>query len=55
MIESVKKGNNISTKDIKQLLAMNTKDLNPKNNIDDVLFYGKKGPVYARVLARRTC
>ena len=34
MIESVKKGNNISTQDIKQLLAMNVKDLNPKNNID---------------------
>jgi phosphate starvation-inducible PhoH-like protein len=53
MIESVKKGNNISTKDIKQLLAMNTKDLNPKNNIDDVLFYGKKGPVYARSIGQK--
>ena len=48
MIESVKKGNNLSTKDIKQLLTINVKDLNPKNNIDDVLFYGKKGPIYAR-------
>ncbi len=48
MIESVKKGNNITTKDIKQLLAMNIKDLNSKNNVDEVLFYGKKGPVYAR-------
>ena len=48
MIESVKKGNNITTKDIKQLLTINVKDLNPKNNIDDVLFYGKKGPIYAR-------
>ncbi len=53
MIESVKKGNHISTKDIKQLLAMNTKDLNPKNNIDDVLFYGKKGPVYARSIGQK--
>ena len=53
MIESVKKGNNISTKDIKQLLAMNTKDLNAKNNIDDVLFYGKKGPVYARSIGQK--
>jgi len=53
MIESVKKGNNISTKDIKQLLAMNVKDLNPKNNIDDVLFYGKKGPVYARSVGQK--
>ena len=53
MIESVKKGNNISTKDIKQLLAMNVKDLNPKNNIDDVLFYGKKGPVYARSIGQK--
>lgn len=53
MIESVKKGNNISTKDIKQLLAMNIKDLNPKNNIDDVLFYGKKGPVYARSIGQK--
>jgi len=48
MIESVKKGNNITTKDIKQLLAMNIKDLNSKNNVDEVLFYGKKGPIYAR-------
>ncbi|GIT10222.1 MAG: hypothetical protein CM1200mP31_3910 [Candidatus Neomarinimicrobiota bacterium] len=32
---------------------MNVKDLNPKNNIDDVLFYGKKGPVYARSLGKR--
>ena len=53
MIESVKKGNNISTKDIKQLLAMNIKDLNAKNNIDDVLFYGKKGPVYARSIGQK--
>ncbi len=53
MIESVKKGNNISTKDIKQLLAMNIKDLNPKNNIDDVLFYGKKGPVYAMSIGQK--
>ena len=48
MIESVKKGNNLTTKDIKQLLTINVKDLNPNNNIDDVLFYGKKGPIYAR-------
>lgn len=53
MIESVKKGNHISTKDIKQLLAMNIKDLNAKNNIDDVLFYGKKGPVYARSIGQK--
>ncbi len=53
MIESVKKGNNINTKDIKQLLAMNIKDLNAKNNIDDVLFYGKKGPVYARSIGQK--
>ena len=53
MVESVKKGNNISTQDIKQLLAMNVKDLNPKNNIDDVLFYGKKGPVYARSIGQK--
>jgi len=48
MIESVKKGNNITTKDIKQLLTLNIKDLNYKNNVDEVLFYGKKGPIYAR-------
>ncbi len=48
MIESVKKGNNINTRDIKQLLTMNVKDLNPKNNVDEVLFYGKKGSIYAR-------
>jgi phosphate starvation-inducible PhoH-like protein len=53
MIESVKKGNNISTKDVKQLLAINVKDLNPKNNIDDVLFHGKKGPVYARSIGQK--
>ena len=53
MIESVKKGNNLTTKDIKQLLTINVKDLNPKNNIDDVLFYGKKGPVYARSIGQK--
>ncbi|MEE3241588.1 MAG: PhoH family protein, partial [Candidatus Neomarinimicrobiota bacterium] len=37
----------------KQLLAMNVKDLNPKNNIDDVLFYGKKGPVYASSVGQK--
>ena len=31
-----------------RLLTMNVKDLNPKNNVDEVLFYGKKGPIYAR-------
>ena len=48
MIESVKKGNNITTRDVKQLLTMNVEDLNSKNNVDEVLFYGKKGPIYAR-------
>ena len=48
MIESVKKGNSITTKDVRQLLTMNIKDLNSKNNVDEVLFYGKKGPIYAR-------
>ena len=47
MIESVKKGNNITTRDVKQLLTMNVEDLNSKNNVDEVLFYGKKGPIYA--------
>ena len=48
MIESVKKGNNITTRDVKQLLTMNVEELNSKNNVDEVLFYGKKGPIYAR-------
>ena len=48
MIESVKKGNNMTTRDVKQLLTMNVEDLNSKNNVDEVLFYGKKGPIYAR-------
>ncbi len=49
MIDSIKKGNNLTTKDINQLLAMNMqKKLDNKKSINDVIFYGKKGPINAR-------
>ena len=49
MVDSIKKGNNLTTKDINQLLAMNMqKTLDKKKSINDVIFYGKKGPIHAR-------
>ena len=49
MIDSIKKGNNLTTKDINQLLAMNMqKTLDSKKSINDIIFYGKKGPIHAR-------
>ncbi|MFL2485229.1 MAG: PhoH family protein [Candidatus Neomarinimicrobiota bacterium] len=49
MIDSIKKGNNLTTKDVNQLLAMNMqKTLDRKKSINDVIFYGKKGPIHAR-------
>lgn len=49
MIDSIKKGNNLTTKDINQLLAMNMqKKLDNKKSINHVIFYGKKGPINAR-------
>lgn len=49
MVDSIKKGNNLTTKDINQLLAMNMQQtLDRKKSIGNVVFYGKKGPVHAR-------
>ena len=49
MVDSIKKGNNLSTKDINQLLAMNMqKNLDSKKSMNNVIFYGKKGPIHAR-------
>jgi len=50
MIDSIKKGNTLSQKDILQLVAMNASTKSTKSNgsIENVLFYGKKGPVFPR-------
>tara|TARA_B100000214_G_scaffold188775_1_gene136292 strand:- start:282 stop:1238 length:957 start_codon:yes stop_codon:yes gene_type:complete len=54
MIDSIKKGNTLSTKDITQLVMINesangsSKNSNKNGTIENVLFYGKKGPVFPR-------
>ena len=48
MIDSIKKGNNLSTKDINQLIAMNGALESKNTSIENVIFYGKKGPVFPR-------
>ena len=54
MIDSIKKGNTLSTKDINQLVMINesanesSKNSNKNSTIENVLFYGKKGPVFPR-------
>ena len=50
MIDSIKKGNTLSQKDISQLVALNASEQSSKSNgtIENVLFYGKKGPVFPR-------
>tara|TARA_Y100001968_G_scaffold79255_1_gene70547 strand:- start:1510 stop:2466 length:957 start_codon:yes stop_codon:yes gene_type:complete len=54
MIDSIKKGNTLSTKDINQLVMINesangsSKNSNKNGTIENVLFYGKKGPVFPR-------
>tara|TARA_B100000427_G_scaffold29956_1_gene21876 strand:+ start:707 stop:1663 length:957 start_codon:yes stop_codon:yes gene_type:complete len=54
MIDSIKKGNTLSTKDITQLVMINesangsSKNSNNNGTIENVLFYGKKGPVFPR-------
>tara|TARA_B100000965_G_scaffold387493_1_gene390876 strand:+ start:3027 stop:3986 length:960 start_codon:yes stop_codon:yes gene_type:complete len=54
MIDSIKKGNTLSTKDITQLVMINKsanglyKNSNKNGTIENVLFYGKKGPVFPR-------
>tara|TARA_B100000900_G_scaffold96001_1_gene79043 strand:+ start:721 stop:1677 length:957 start_codon:yes stop_codon:yes gene_type:complete len=54
MIDSIKKGNTLSTKDIAQLVMINesanrsSKNSNKNGTIENVLFYGKKGPVFPR-------
>ncbi|MBT4111996.1 MAG: PhoH family protein [Candidatus Marinimicrobia bacterium] len=54
MVDSIKKGNNLSTKDINQLLAMNMqKSLDNKKSINNVIFYGKKAPIHAKTDGQR--
>ena len=54
MVDSIKKGNNLSTKDINQLLAMNMqKSLDSKKSINNVIFYGKKGSIHAKTDGQR--
>ncbi|MBT4707017.1 MAG: PhoH family protein [Candidatus Marinimicrobia bacterium] len=54
MVDSIKKGNNLSTKDVNQLLAMNMqKSLDNKKSINNVIFYGKKGPIHAKTDGQR--
>ena len=54
MIDSIKKGNALSTKDITQLVMINesangsSKNSRKNGTIENVLFYGKKGPVFPR-------
>ena len=54
MIDSIKKGNTLSTKDITQLVMINesangsSKNSNKNGTIENVLYYGKKGPVFPR-------
>ena len=54
MIDSIKKGNTLSTKDITQLVMINesanglSKNSNKNGTIENVIFYGKKGPVFPR-------
>ena len=48
MIDSIKKGNNLTTKDINQLIAMNEKLDSKSESVENVIFYGKKGPVFPR-------
>ena len=50
MIDSIKKGNTLSEKDITQLVMLNNATpISSKNgSAENVLFYGKKGPVFPR-------
>ena len=54
MIDSIKKGNTLSTKDITQLVMINestndsSKNSEKNGTLENVLFYGKKGPVFPR-------
>jgi len=54
MIDSIKKGNTLSTKDITQLVMINesangsSENSRKNGTIENVLFYGKKGPVFPR-------
>ena len=54
MIDSIKKGNTLSTKDITQLIMINestndsSKNSEENGTLENVLFYGKKGPVFPR-------
>lgn len=54
MIDSIKKGNTLSTKDITQLVMINesangsAENSRKNGTIENILFYGKKGPVFPR-------
>jgi|TARA_B100001093_G_scaffold270971_1_gene259005 phosphate starvation-inducible PhoH-like protein len=54
MIDSIKQGNTLSTKDISQLVMINesancsSENSRKNGTIENVLFYGKKGPVFPR-------
>ena len=54
MIDSIKKGNTLSTKDITQLVMINestndsSKNSEENGTLENILFYGKKGPVFPR-------
>ena len=54
MIDSIKKGNTLSTKDITQLVMINesnndsSKNSKENGTLENILFYGKKGPVFPR-------
>jgi len=53
MIDSIKKGNNLSTKDINQLIAMNGALESKNTSVENVIFYGKKGPVFPRTMDKK--
>ena len=52
MVDSIKKGNNLSTKDIDKLIALNFTSENSDISINNVVYYGKKGAIYPRKIGR---
>jgi phosphate starvation-inducible PhoH-like protein len=48
MVDSIKKGNNLNTKDINKLIALNFTNVNSEISINNVVYYGKKGAIYPR-------
>ena len=55
MIDSIKKGNTLSEKDITQLVLLNNSaPVSPKNGkAENVLFYGKKGQYFQEQMVRK--